>query len=190
MPTRAEQLSLKVDRLSEMIDRFERQIENSNSVMNLPKAEGPIGNCQKQMLSMLGQLKEAGVEFWLDGHSLLAACRTKYLLPWETSMDIGMMQDRWMELQNSGLLEELGMKVEKGALTSIEEPKFGALKPNINVWTWEAVGNAMLHDEIEVDFKVVWPLIEMALHDASFPAPNHTWNMMKAEFGECWMQSV
>lgn len=109
MPTRAEQLSLKVDRLSEMIDRFERQIENSNSVMNLPEAEGPIGDCQKKMLSMLGQLKDAGVEFWLDGHSLLAACRTKYLLPWETSMDIGMMQDKWMELQNSGLLEELGM---------------------------------------------------------------------------------
>lgn len=190
MPTRVEQLSLKVDRLSEMIDRFERQIENSNSVMNLPQAEGPIGDCQKKMLSMLNQLKDVGAEFWLDGHSLLASCRTQYLLPWETSMDIGMMKDKWSELQGSDILEQLGMTAEGDAIASTEKPKFGALKPIINIWTWEAVGNAMIHDAIEVDLKFLLPLIETTLHDASWPAPNNPWQMMKAEFGECWMQSV
>ena len=183
-------MSSKLDRIDEMLDILEKAVKDNDVVFNMPKASGIIKICQDRMLHILTILKEAEVAFWLDRHSLLAACRTGYLLPWETKVYIGMMDDEWLNVQNSNLLFNSGIVVKDGILTLSGNLGLDAVKPEVNVCLWTEMNERMYADGVDLSKKAIYPLKKMNLSDISFLAPHDIWSVMKAEFGDEWKKVV
>ena len=60
---------------------------------------------QRAMLQLLDELAEicdeAGVRYFLDGGTLLGACRNEGFLPWDDDVDIALPYDEWLKLREA-----------------------------------------------------------------------------------------
>lgn len=58
------------------------------------------------------ELEKAGIEYWLEGGTLLGIIRENRLLPWDNDMDISMyIQDRWRLLKACLILVFKGYRI-------------------------------------------------------------------------------
>lgn len=183
-------VSSRLDRIDEMLSTFEKTVQNSGVVFNMPKASGPIKKCQDRMMRILSVLDEMNVEFWLDKNSLLAACRTGYLLPWETKVYIGMLDATWSSLIQSSLLKKSAIIAEDGILTISEKLGLDGVKPEVNICIWTEIDERMCINELEIPKESIYPLKRMNLSDMSFNAPCDSWKILQAEFGDGWKNVI
>lgn len=190
MPIDLESLSAKIESLEKMVDSLDAELGRSGAILELPKAIGAIADCQNEMLSMLEILKVEGIEFWMDGRTLLASMRTKDLLPWESMLEIGMVEEVWNALTDSDILFRNAMKVEGDILTSNELPKIGKMKTQIRTRIWDKDCNGFAYGKTSIPFNAVLPLSERELSGHKFPAPANPLKYLNIMFGDDWMRTV
>ena len=194
----AKDLNDKLDRLDKMLDKMSKAVEEGNPVLNMPSASGMIADCQTDGIVLLSSLIEAcqakGIPAWIDGRSLLAACRTQNLLPWETELEIGLFDSGWTELNASDILQSIGCSMDGGKIHSATEPEFGRIKPEIVPRVW-IVDKATCH--LEFGGQTVWtvescilPLSKATLNGMELPSPCNAWSILEAEFGSGWQKIV
>ena len=191
MSLEVESLSSKIEKLEEMLDILDRNISGSSAVLNFPKASGVIETCQKKMLSIMKGLQEENIDFWLDGNSLLASCRTKVLLPWDTSIEIGMLEESWLTTLHSNSLRSKGIVVDGASFTEANyEPRYDSIKPSVKIRIWKFNNGLLSCGENEVSPEAIFPLSFRTLEEIEFPSPADPWQILKSEFGEGWMRKI
>lgn len=190
MQDKTQIVSSKLERIDEMLSMLEKTVQDNSVVFSMPKASGLIKRCQDRMMYILSILEEKNVEFWLDKNSLLAACRTGYLLPWETKVYIGMLDTAWTDLCQSDILDETDIVVENAILTLSGNLGLDAVKPEVNVCIWTEIDGRMYGDNLDISKEVIYPLKKMNLSDTAFNAPHDSWGLMQAEFGDDWRKVV
>lgn len=86
----------------------------SNFPDNRSDYDTPLRQAQMVMLRMLKIVDDIcqrhGIEYWLDGGTLLGAVRHKGFIPWDDDIDIAMMRDdydRFVEIVESELSDDL-----------------------------------------------------------------------------------
>lgn len=194
MPIEMDNINSKLGKLDEILDKFDEKIKGLNSIMDLPSATGLIGKCQDDMIGILNLLIQEKIQFWLEGHTLLAVCRTGNLLPWETSFEVGMLAEDWISFIESKLLKQNKLKIEnETTITSFEEQTMGALKPQIKVRRWLKDNGIMrpFDNSIdEVDEAIIWPLTDGQLQNQTFPIPSRSWKLLELQFGKDWKKAL
>ena len=190
MQDKTQMVSSKLERIDEMLSTLEKTVQDNSVVFSMPKASGLIKRCQDRMMHILSVLSEMNVEFWLDKNSLLAACRTGYLLPWETKVYIGMLDTIWTDFCQSDSLKKTDIVVENGILTLSGNLGLDAVKPEVNVCIWTEMDGRMYVDELDIPKESIYPLKKINLSDMSFNAPQDSWGVMRAEFVDDWRKVV
>ena len=188
---RTEAIFSKLKHLDDMLDIMEKTVKDNDVVFNMPKASGIIKMCQDRMMLILSALQEASVKFWLDSHSLLAACRTGYLLPWETKVYIGMTDDTWMSLgEANDDLAKKGIVENDGIFTLSGNLGLDAVKPEVVICLWTEMDERICTENVNLPKESIYPLKKMNLMNMSFDAPHKPWEVMRTEFGEDWKKVV
>ena len=194
MPIEMKGIESKLEKLDEMLDEFDKDVQSLNTIIDLPQATGLIQQCQDQMIKTLSTLKNEGIKFWLEGHTLLAVCRTGNLLPWETSVEIGMLADDWIAFVESKLMTEGKFKLEnETTIVPFDEPQMGALKPQVKVRRWLEDNGIMrpFDDKIsEVEKELILPLVDGTLEDRVFSIPCKSWKFLEIQFGKDWKKTL
>lgn len=184
-----EQISAKLRRLDDLLNKLSDAVESGNPVLDLPPANGLIADCQTGCLDIVSKIAEAGIQFWLDGRSLLAASRTQMLLPWETSAEIGTTEEGWRMLSESGFAEKMDLRIDGRRILPFNRPAYGKLCPEVNVLVWTAKDGAAVLDgerKIAVPEDYFLPLDSCTLNGTEWPRPAKAWSLLEAEFGEGW----
>lgn len=181
------EMSSKLEKLDEMIDKLDSIVKESNPAADLPQAVGLIRNCQLEMLDMFHFLDSNNIEYWLEGKTLLAAWRNGQFLPWDTFAHIGMLESTWIELQESGILDKGGLKIEYNMLTSQKESIRGSLVPQLHVRKWNVYSEIAISGKgMSLPSNQIWPLGEMSFEEGKAPTPKDAIAMLKGEFGDNW----
>lgn len=188
----------KLSRIDEMLAKVESAVQDGNPVLEMPSASGLIARCQTEGISMaaamLEEFQKRNIAIWLDGRSLLASCRTQKLLPWETVVEVGVLEDGWDALKD-GLLDEIGYVLDGQAVKPAEKPQSGSICPEvkINVWTRDAQTLHLERAEGETAWtteECIFPLKERVLNGLAFASPSNAWSILEAEFGSGWQKIV
>lgn len=190
MLERAKIASSKAEKADELLSLLDKIVHDNGVVFNLPKAAGVIKECQDKMILLMSTLQKAGIEFWLDRNSLLAACRTKEMLPWETKSYIGMLDETWNELLCSNILKKHNIVAKNNVLTFNECLGLDVLQPEVVVCIWKESMERIYTDEIDIDKGIIYPLAKMMLAECTFNAPRDSWSIMKIEFGDDWKKFI
>lgn len=190
MAVEIDSISAKLEQFDELVSSLEAKVKKTEAILELPKAVGAIADCQKAMLEILSGLKNEGMEWWMDGRTLLASARTQELLPWESMLEIGMLEESWNALSSPEVLSRNAVQLEESVLTSIHSPAMGAMKPQIRINVWDRNFNGFIHEGISVPFNVVLPLKERKLAGLSFPAPANTLKYLNILYGSSWIEMV
>lgn len=194
----AKVLKDKLSRIDEMLSKVESSVQDGNPVLELPSASGLIAECQTDTLMIAAAVfEECGkqtIPVWLDGRSLLASCRTQNLLPWETSLEIGVFESGWDAL-HCGMLARLECALEGQSIKPAEKPKYGRICPDVKVNVWIKGEHTL---QLQMDSgKTAWtteecilPLKERTLNGLPFASPAKAWSILEAEFGSGWQKIV
>ena len=186
----AESLSVKIDLASDLLNRLDTKLKENSVALELPKAEGVIRKCQNSMISILESLQNGDVEFWLDRNSLLASCRTGWLLPWEMSLSIGMISTEWERLVSSSIPASCGFEIEGNLLTGRRKKTDSSPRPEVKTCIWMKAGGRLLSGSLNISEQMIYPLKPILLNEREFLAPNESWSILKAEYGADWMKHV
>ena len=187
----------KLDRLDEMLAKLSKAVEEGNPVLEMPPAAGMIAECQTDGIALASVLADEcqmlGIPVWIDGRSLLAACRTQNLLPWETVLEIGLFESDWSRVRID-ILPKISAVLEDGKVRPAEKPKFGRICAEIapRIWTMD---KAVCHSV--KDGQTAWtteecivPLGNASLNGMQLPSPAKPWSILEAEFGSGWQKIV
>ena len=187
----------KIDKIDEMLAKFQNAVTDGNPVLDLPPANGLIAECQKDCFdiadAIFKECQKKGIPAWIDGRSLLASCRTQNMLPWETALDIGMFEDGW-DAANADILAEIDCTAEKYSIKPKKKQKYGKICPvvNVKVWIKDAKTIHLVTDGMTAWSKesCILPLQERILNGRAFASPANAWSILEAEYGSDWKKIV
>ena len=76
--------------------------KNNIDITTLPPATGQLRDIQLANLALLKELdyvcKQNGLQYWLDGGTLLGAVRHKGFIPWDDDIDVSMMRNDYLKI--------------------------------------------------------------------------------------------
>lgn len=131
--------------------------KNNIDIRTLPPATGQLRDIQLANLVLLKELdyvcKQNGLQYWLDGGTLLGAVRHKGFIPWDDDIDVAMLRNDYEQIinafdkssRNSDIYAELIKDINNNCIIKIRHKKCKFLF--IDIFPWDSYGKKLTPKE-------------------------------------------
>lgn len=131
--------------------------KNNIDIRTLPSATGQLRDIQLANLALLKELdyvcKQNGLQYWLDGGTLLGAVRHKGFIPWDDDIDVAMLRNDYTQIinafdkssRNPNIYAELTKDINNNCIIKIQHKKCKHLF--IDIFPWDNYGKKLTPNE-------------------------------------------
>lgn len=131
--------------------------KNNIDIRTLPSATGQLRDIQLANLALLKELdyvcKQNGLQYWLDGGTLLGAVRHKGFIPWDDDIDVAMLRNDYTQIinafdkssRNPNIYAELTKDINNNCIIKIQHKKCKHLF--IDIFPWDNYGKTLTPNE-------------------------------------------
>lgn len=157
-----------------------------------------LENLRKTAIHVFNSLDEAGVRYWLESGSLLAAMRSGDILPWDHDVDIGVNRDdinrcSWLaKARNRAVVDNEGFLWERATESNFFRVHFSRKnRIHVNLLPFYSKNGSMTkdswftnHRNMEFPDHFLHPMSSIEFIGRHVPSPNNIRDFLEMKFGK------